>query len=654
MNLTAGIGASAGLFGGASVVGTAMGSFASPMVVDPCICFASSGDEYSGGGNIPKAPDSQVSPDPTKGSGLLASTRADFDLSAWVSKIKAELSAYGKAHDLEGLESRVTFGLDPAGMLAVKETHALASQLADALGASMDAVTKLTNEMHVGAVWQNAAALNQGTEPAIQVWSILGDIMGTEEDLDEAGFRADYKKLIANLLQALTDPTAAAQTAHQNTISAAQNSNVYIEGGVAISDNHKDTAAMAIMGHTRGIIKAGSVLLVFAGSPIDYSVLEGMGLHHERREDKARGVVADFYVDTKGAEIAKRNSPTFAVVLNGDIEVAKALARTVALPATASYEEIENRIPVVRAMQGYDQRSDFHSLTLDGHTREVVRHLEANPFVQAHPQKDLILLAGKLHDIGKMSPDGQQVDSRNPEKRKYVDHEKESERLVRELLPKYFNLSTEDQEFVAVLVGLHASALNLVNNFQTNNQPEGKHLGAYDDFLSKVEPVKGNASLEDTMRIVFAINRADKMAGYNEASDKNDPKVRSIIEKSEKQVAALDGLEKALPALIAAIQGRRSGDNNAGIVLIDGTYYYNHVAPKEEKKIEIPAELEQFRTVLGDKIEAVATVYPRLKLLKEQGKAGALQNLVQGVLRNKLGLNDEVIAAILETFESIC
>ena len=245
------------------------------------------------------------------------------------------------------------------------------------------------------------------------------------------------------------------------------------------------------------------------------------------------------------------------------------------LPVAASYEDLERALPEVAAMKGFDQRSDFHSLTLDDHTKELVRHMEENPFIQNHPKRDLILLAGKLHDLGKTSPEGQQVHKKDPEKRQYVGHEKESEKMVREILAKRFELAEEDLEFVAKLTGLHASALNLVNNFQTESEPKGKALKAYDEFMKKVEEIPGDMDLESKMRIVFAFNRADKMSGYNEKSDINDEKVKDIIAKSKAQVETLDEMVKALPALIAAIIGRRSGDQTAGISKTEsGEYVY--------------------------------------------------------------------------------
>ncbi len=45
------------------------------------------------------------------------------------------------------------------------------------------------------------------------------------------------------------------------------------------------------------------------------------------------------------------------------------------LPIDVSYEKLEQEIPEVMAMKGFDQRNDFHDLTLDEHTKELVFRL---------------------------------------------------------------------------------------------------------------------------------------------------------------------------------------------------------------------------------------------------------------------------------------
>jgi hypothetical protein len=265
------------------------------------------------------------------------------------------------------------------------------------------------------------------------------------------------------------------------------------------------------------------------------------------------------------AEVRKRISETEA----GDLIEKK-------LSVDTSYEDLEKMIPEVAAMKGFDQRSDFHDLTLDNHTKELTKNLEQDDFIKNLPQKtkDLVFLAAKLHDLGKMTEKGHQVNPKDAEKRQYIGHEKESERVVQEILPKHFDLSKEDIDFVAGLAGLHASALNLVNNFEKNRQPKGSELKAYDNFLKNIEDMPADIDTLDKLQIILALNIADKKAGANEQSDKNSEKVKKIMDSTAKQVAVMNEMKKAWPALKEAIVAKRGGDQKAGIIFNEGEYKY--------------------------------------------------------------------------------
>lgn len=345
------------------------------------------------------------------------------------------------------------------------------------------------------------------------------------------------------------------------------------------------------------------------------------------------------------------------------------------LKATATYEELEARFPEVAAMRGFDQRSDYHTLTLDEHTKELVRNLEQDPFVQNHPKRDLILLAGALHDIGKMSPEGQQVNAKDPNKRNYVGHEDESARMLREEmhLEEHVDISREDVEFVEKLTGLHASALNLIDNlgcrlfekdggqFKLDESgslvplagaPElkGKDLKSFDKFLEKVAEIPGDLELEEKMRIVLALNTADKFGGWNEQSDEQDEKVQSVKSKAERQIKILTEIKKALPALLQAVEARRNGMQIAGVKLENGEYTAINTKKEEKKeRAAIPPELKRLGGVLRDKTKAVAEIYETLKARKDNERA--LQGIVNGVLKKKLRLTDEQVTAVLESLK---
>lgn len=318
------------------------------------------------------------------------------------------------------------------------------------------------------------------------------------------------------------------------------------------------------------------------------------------------------------------------------------------LDVTASYEQMETFIPEVGAMKGYDQKSEYHDLTLDEHTKQLVKNLESDPYVQGLPEqvRNLLILAGKLHDTGK--PVVAHPKEGKPGLMGYKEHEIESEKIVRRILPEYFDLSESEIDFVAKLAGLHAAAMDQIENFKRNPEPQGKALKAYDNFIAKVEEIPAKKlSLDEKMRIILALNRADKQAQYNETSDLSDPKVQAIKERVDSSLVVLSDLESAMPALIKAVQGRRAGDQKAGIILKDGQYVYNkEIAPK---KAPIPDELKPLGGILRDKMPAVAEIYPRLQAVKDNEKA--MQGIVNGVLKNKLGLDEEQIDKILKTIK---
>lgn len=300
------------------------------------------------------------------------------------------------------------------------------------------------------------------------------------------------------------------------------------------------------------------------------------------------------------------------------------------LPLIASYEELEQRIPEVARMKGFDQRSDFHHLTLDEHTKMLVSNLEQDSAVQGLSEriKNLILLAGSFHDLGKADDAGRQVHPKDPEKRQYVGHEAVSARIIREIAPKYLEIEENEVEIVAQLAGLHASALVLVNNFKNEKQPKGKSLKAYDNLVAKVEEIPLDLSIEEKMDLVIAFNRADLLAG------KAVGRVGGVED--------IDELRKAMPAIIKAIMGRRAGDNNAGITTIEGAYVYQAPTVFSKEAKPIPNELKTLGRVLRDKITDVADAWDLIQSKKNN------EQVLNNILRGKLGLSEEQIMALKE------
>lgn len=245
-----------------------------------------------------------------------------------VATIERELKNYGESRKLRGLEGRIQRGLDPAGMLAVSETREKVEQVAAALGAKMEDVEKLTNELHVGGIWGNAERLAKGDDPAVKVWMVLGEatVSGKvkEGDLTHADFLRDTERVIRELDNAASDTEGYAQLSQHNLIERSREQ-FKMDDDVPISQLDNGFLAMAVNGHKSGIVQADNGLLFVGANELNYTVLEKMGLKAEEREDRGRKAL--FYVNAQGEPVVKKLYPGFAIVLNKDLEVAKALAR---------------------------------------------------------------------------------------------------------------------------------------------------------------------------------------------------------------------------------------------------------------------------------------------------------------------------------------
>lgn len=255
-------------------------------------------------------------------------------------------------------------------------------------------------------------------------------------------------------------------------------------------------------------------------------------------------------------------------------DIFAATPERIKLKPDASYAELEAAIPEIKALKGMAQKSDYHDLSLDEHSKRVTALLEQDPFIAAlePQQRDLVLLAAKFHDLGKNTEAGQQVHPKDPEKRQYIGHESVGEQIARELLHSYFDLPEAKSEFVSRLVALHAAPLGLMESFSHNKQPKGKELASYDKFISKVDAVPGDLGLNEKIKVLLAIAKADKLAAIDDASDAGSEKVAQIRSRLKGYLEVLQQLDAAMPALIKAVKAKRSGNQKAGIVLKDGEY----------------------------------------------------------------------------------
>lgn len=251
------------------------------------------------------------------------------EVEAKISEVTEQLKAYGEINKLRGLEGRIQRGLDPAGMLAVKETRAKMETVAQKIGVSIEDVEKITNELHVGAIWKYADKLAEGDSADVKAWMIAGEacVRGKEKegDMGKEEFLADMGRVNGLLDEAASNPEEFAKKAKDNLISKSKEQFV-VADGVAMSEQDAGFLAMAVNGYKSGIVKDKGGLLFVGANELDYGVLEAGGLKATEKEDRGRKAI--FYIDNDGKDVVKKLYPGFAIILNGDMEAAKNLART--------------------------------------------------------------------------------------------------------------------------------------------------------------------------------------------------------------------------------------------------------------------------------------------------------------------------------------
>ena len=129
-----------------------------------------------------------------------------------MAQIRLDLRAYETRHGLSGLESRLTMGLDPVGMIAVRETRERLERIALPLHASLEKVEEMTNRLFRKQAVRNGG-LSYDHEPHEFVWMIAACATREHRGLDPIGFLHDYWRLNRELETAAIYPHLAAERA---------------------------------------------------------------------------------------------------------------------------------------------------------------------------------------------------------------------------------------------------------------------------------------------------------------------------------------------------------------------------------------------------------------------------------------------------------
>ena len=198
-------------------------------------------------------------------------------------------------------------------------------------------VIAFTNELHAGGIWANADRLKAASAPAVKAWIVAAGATTRGErvdgdDLAADEFLEDYDQVNRELEAAAADPEAYFERSRARLVARAREEFV-LEGGVPVAKSGNGFLAMAVSGYKSGIVVDEEGKAPFVGAArLDYDALmKSRGLRRVSREDRGRR--ANFYVDAGGREIVKGIYPGLAVVLTGDMALAREMARAAAASA---------------------------------------------------------------------------------------------------------------------------------------------------------------------------------------------------------------------------------------------------------------------------------------------------------------------------------
>jgi len=114
----------------------------------------------------------------------------------------ADLKAAEESHGMKGkLEGRVKFGLDPAGMMVVRDTAPLANKVAEALGTDPEKVWPLIKELHEKGPWELSERLKSASDAEIRTYLVLANACHESgwPGYKPAAYLEDRKRVIEEL-----------------------------------------------------------------------------------------------------------------------------------------------------------------------------------------------------------------------------------------------------------------------------------------------------------------------------------------------------------------------------------------------------------------------------------------------------------------------
>lgn len=248
-----------------------------------------------------------------------------------IEEIKEQLKQYGETHRLKELQD-IKGGLNAVGILAVKDTRAIVKQIIKRLKLDsrlIEEVDVLASKLYTGTIWDKADELAwEHPGDALKIWIIVTsaaiDSRKTKKDMSTEEFLKDLERIKGILFEAAVNSRGCFSTARDKLLKQLKEQFV-LEDDIPVSKVSSGFLAMAINGYKAGIVKRDGLL--FVGSKklyFDFLIQEGLR-EEEKESDEQKAV---FYVNNMGIDVVKKIDENSAIILNGDEEIAKKLAKT--------------------------------------------------------------------------------------------------------------------------------------------------------------------------------------------------------------------------------------------------------------------------------------------------------------------------------------
>jgi hypothetical protein len=187
-----------------------------------------------------------------------------------------------EAHGMQGkLEGRVKFGLDPAGMMVVRDTAPLTKKIAEALGADTEKVWPLIKELHEKGPWAMADRLLAASDAEIRAYIVMADACHESgwPGYKPAAYLEDRKRVIEELSSFTADKFEERHAKLQNRVEGFEELTRTIDGKeIKIAAASNDAALPLSTKGFKGCIVRQDKMRFAQTSEIPDKMLEAAGL----------------------------------------------------------------------------------------------------------------------------------------------------------------------------------------------------------------------------------------------------------------------------------------------------------------------------------------------------------------------------------------